>query len=212
MKRASSKVNSNAKYTIALIFSYEELNTNVLWNSVIWNLKKTLDINYVAYAPTGFHSLFFAADEIINIPSELNSFVRYQEVSEYFPKRTKIANKIHNIYRGIVQRVILKFNPTGSILLMILRTIAADRQLKFLYSSKTFKWIKEDFKTRSRSCDPFRILSGNSRASKLNKTFLIPVQNYLRFDGRREGKKKGGLFVDHFSLNEDFKFFFWRAF
>ena len=187
MKRASSRVNSNsdAKYTIALIFSYEELNTNVLWNSVSWNLKKTLDINYVAYAPAGFHSLFFAADEIINIPSEFNSFVRYKEVSEYFPKRTKIANKILNIYRGIVQRVILKFNPTGSILLMILRTKVTDRQLKFLYSSKTFKWIKEDFKTRSRVCDPFRILSGHSGVNKLNKTFLIPVQNYLRFDGRR---------------------------
>ncbi len=208
MKRASSRVSLNldAKLTIVLIFSYEELNTNVLWNSVIWNLKKTMDLNYVAYAPTGFHSLFFAADKIIDIPSELNSFVSYQGVSEYFPKRTRIMNKILNIYRGMVQHFILKFNPKGSFLLMVLRNIATDRQLKFLYSGKTYKWIKKDFKTRSRFYGPYRILSGLKRANRSNKTFLIPVQNYLRFDGGGGGVCKPFFFRRRFQIS------FWGAF
>lgn len=75
--------------TIGVVFSYEELNTNVLVNAMLWNAKKTSDFKYIAYAPSGFSGLFFAADEVVVIPDAINSFKKYSEVSEHFPPPQK---------------------------------------------------------------------------------------------------------------------------
>ena len=189
------------KQTIGLIFSYEELNTNVLWNSSLWNLKNDFDFNYVAYAPEGFHSLFFAADEIITIPKKLNSYDKYSQVSEYFPARSRIKSLVHNVFCSTIRYIILKFNPTNSILLKLLRLLASDRQKKFLYSKDTFDWIRKDFKTRSKVSSQIRKQANRKSAYRDSGSFLVPVQNYLRYDGNN-------LFIEHFSLVQDFRFLF----
>ena len=80
--------------TIALVFSYEELNVNVLLNSVLWNQKKSEEFRYVAYVPAGFRTLFFSADEIVEIPRELSDFKKYSEVSEYFESAGNFTDKV----------------------------------------------------------------------------------------------------------------------
>lgn len=193
------------KQTIALIFSYEELNTNVLWNSRLWNLKNEIDFHYVAYAPLGFQSLFFAADEIITIPEGVNSFRKYSQVSEYFPMRSRISSISRNVFRSRVEDYILKFKPTNLTLLMLLRLIATDRQKKFLYSSNTFDWIRKDFKTRYKVKIQSGMFTNWKRRSRKREIFLVPVQNYLRYDGKK-------LFVTEFSLMEDLRLLFFGHF
>ncbi len=85
-KQAQKGVSLKAQNrTIGVVFSYEELNTNVLFNAVLRNLKRNNSIKVIAYVPVGFGKLFFSADEIIEIPNYLNKFKKYSEVSEYFP-------------------------------------------------------------------------------------------------------------------------------
>jgi hypothetical protein len=193
------------KQTIGLIFSYEELNTNVLWNSRLWNLKKDCDFNYVAYAPKGFHSLFFAADEIITIPEKFNSYGKYSQVSEYFPVRSRIKSSVHNVFCRTIRYIILKFNPTNSTLLILLRLLATDRQKEFLYSNKTFDWIRKDFKTRNKVCNQTEKFTNRKSVYRISENYLVPVQNYLKYDGNK-------LFIEHFSLEQDFRFLFHEHF
>jgi hypothetical protein len=174
--------------TIALVFSYEELNINVLLNSVLWNQKKSEEFRYVAYVPTGFRTLFFSADEIVEIPREMNDFKKYSEVSEYFESAEnftdKVKKRIKVKLRDYVILSIKVFDLKNRSLIYLLNRIPTPRAEKFLHKSGSLKWVKRDVRSRY----------GRS-------ALVVVAQNNLCFEGV-DIKFQGS------SLGESFDFLF----
>jgi hypothetical protein len=160
--------------TIGVVFSYEELNTNVLFNAVLRNLKRNNSVKVIAYVPAGFGKLFFSADEIIEIPNYLNKFKKYSEVSEYFPPSphpektnsffNKIWNKVKYILIRFYKKILVYVKLSDQRLVTALRVIATYRQRYFLYKSGVWKWVLRDFR---------------SRAIKSERWVIFPVQDYI---------------------------------
>ena len=174
--------------TIVLVFSFEELNTNVLLNSVIRNQKERHDFRYAAYAPPGFSKLFFGADEIITIPENINSFRRYSEISEYLPIPITFIDKVKRRIRFKIQDLILNliimFKPSNQLLLAMLRVIPSPRQKKYLYDSGIFKYIK------------------NHARQKFGKDIIVVVvQDFLVFSA-------GKFSMSSKSLDQSFRYYF----
>ena len=174
--------------TIILIFSYEELNVNVLLNSVLHNTRKDHKFKYVAYVPIGFKSLFFSADEIIEIPSEINSFRNYSEVAEYGVakegEQVELMVKVNFKVRKSIFYCLDKFPLKDGVLIKILSTMKTPRQSKYLYKSNVIKWIKQDAKKR------------------FGKNYVVvPAQNCIKIEN-------ACVKFQSSSLTENFKYLF----
>ena len=156
--------------TIGVVFSYEELNANVLFNAVLRNLKRNNLVKVIAYVPAGFGKLFFSADEIIEIPSYLNKFKKYSEVSEYFPPQktnsffNKIWDKVKYILIKFYKKILVYGKLSDQRLVTALRVIATYRQRHFLYKSGVWKWVLRDFR---------------SRVIKNERWVIFPVQDFI---------------------------------
>lgn len=174
--------------TIVLIFSYEELNTNVLFNSVLHNARKDQEFKYVAYVPIGYKSLFFCADEIIEIPKKINSFTSYSEVSEYGVTKEGEQIELKERIKFKLRKVVFFFLNWVPIkdkkLIAILSTTKTPRQSKYLYDSHVMKWVKSDAKKR------------------FQKNYVVvPVQNHIEL-------KNASVKFQSPSLTESFRYLF----
>lgn len=163
----SSKKSKNLTHIV--LFSFCELNTNVLVNSIMWQKKKERNFQYIAYVPEDFAPLFFAADEIVYIPDEVLAYTSYREVSDYLgpignSPTSKFLRLLHERWNSFVLKLCVKFELSGRLLKFILRFFRSYRQQKFLYSSGTLNWVIKDLKSR-----------------KLNQFDLIVAHNYLDY-------------------------------
>ena len=180
-------MNSNKKKTIILVFSYEELNINVLLNSAIFNARLNSKFNYVAYTPIGFKTLFFAADQIIEIPREIDSFNRYSEVAEYGVNSAQFYNLKSRIWEKLnklIFSILAKGKISDHLLVGLIALTRTPRSDKFLYKSGVFKWVKSDAKVKFK-----------------NNYVVVPAQNYIKIDGDR-------ILFQSKSLTENFKYLF----
>ena len=164
--------------TFAVVFSYEELNINVFLNSAMWNLKQKADIKFLAYTPKGFEKLFFAADEIIEIPQSVNSFRFYSEVSEYAVAQNQnflplVKQKVMSFCRSSTYRLFKAFKIRNQFLSSLLNLIPSDRARKFLFASGVWSWCKDDFELRVPSSD------GGGGFSLLLTTCLFVKRTYV---------------------------------
>jgi hypothetical protein len=176
---------------IGVVFSYEELNTNVLFNAVLRNLKRNSSVKVIAYVPAGFGKLFFSADEIIEIPNYLNKFKKYSEVSEYFPPPTnsffiKIWNKVKYISTKFYKKILVYVKLSDQRLVSALKVIATYRQQHFLYKSGVWKWVLRDYR---------------SRTIKSERWVIFPVQNYISIS-------ESHLEIKASTLGESFEYLF----
>lgn len=161
--------------TVGVVFSYEEMNTNVLLNATLRNQKKKNSIKIIAYVPTGFSYLFFSADEIIEIPKHLNKFTNYSEVSEYFPQqsnllRSRIWNKLKYKFLPIYLSFLVRIRISDQRLVFALKLFPTDRQRYYLYESGVWDWVLSDFK---------------KRVIKRERLVIFPVTDYLSFRSSR---------------------------
>jgi hypothetical protein len=176
--------------TIGVVFSYEELNTNVLFNAVLRNLKRNNSVKVIAYVPEGFGKLFFSADEIIEVPNHLNKFKKYSEVSEYSPPNKFIFNKIWNKVKYIsikfYKKILVYVQLSDQRLVTALKVIATYRQRYFLYKSGVWKWVLRDYR---------------SRTIKSERWVVFPVQDHISISASH-------LEMKVFTLGESFEYLF----
>ena len=161
--------------TIGVVFSYEEMNTNVLLNATLRNQKKNNSIKIIAYVPTGFSYLFFSADEIVEIPKYLNNFTNYSKASEYFPQqsnalRSRIWNKLKYKFLPIYLNFLVRIRISDQRLVFALKLFPTNRQIYFLYESGVWDWVLSDFK---------------KRVIKKERWVIFPVTDYLSFRSSR---------------------------
>lgn len=177
------------KRLIALVFSFEELNTNVLWNSILFNLKfsnNTNEVKYIAYAPKGFKSLFFCADEVVEIPPKYLEFKSYQEVSEY------VKEKKNYKFEQIIKKFIILFKIQNKLLLNLLFLIRTPRAKKYL-TRRIMKYVRHDLESKMKS---FNETNGIGNFS------IVHVQDFLRIT------EEYNLFIDSFDLTSSYKYLF----
>ena len=166
------------KKTIGIVFSYEELNANVLFNSVLFNLNKIKPMRIIAYVPHGFESLFYAADLIITIPSNINSFTKYSEVSEYFPIYgnniiTRAKMKLRYLSLPLFLKIIKWSKLKNKPLIFILRFFPTDRAKKFLYKSGIWTWAVKDFYSRVQYKERLLIFHADTRLSFSGQDLIL---------------------------------------
>ena len=178
----------NKALKVVVIFNFEELNTNVFINSLVFNLKKDRDVEFHAYVPIGFTSLFFSADFHHIIPQEFLDYDRYSEVSEYFPKIDTIRKRLQQRASNKFNHLLIKVLGSGRIPIFLhihfLKLYKTDRQKKFLFNGKTDKFIFRDIKNLN-----------------LKKSLIFVAQDYLKF-------KQNNIFVHTDSLTISYKYFF----
>lgn len=185
-----AKVESQVR-TIGVVFSYEEMNTNVLLNATLRNQKKNNSMKIIAYVPTGFSYLFFSADEIVEIPRYLNNFTNYSEVSEYFPQqsnalRSRIWNKLKYKFLPIYLNLLVRIRISDQRLVFALKLFPTNRQKYFLYESGVWDWVLSDFK---------------KRVIRKERSVVFPVTDYLSFRSSRLEMKVS-------TLGESFQYLF----